>query len=45
MKKTIIRENLTIEDAKNIAEELKIYGYKVEINGEGKRRTVTATKE
>ena len=45
MKKTIIRENLSIEDAKNVAEELKLYGYKVEITGEGKRRTVTATKE
>ena len=45
MKKTIIRENLSIEDAKNVAEELKLYGYKVEITGEGKRRTVTATRE
>ena len=45
MKKTIIRENLSIEDAKNVAEELKVYGYQVEITGEGKRRTVTATKE
>ena len=44
MKNTIIRENLSIEDAKNVAEELKIYGYKVEITGEGKHRTVTATK-
>jgi predicted transcriptional regulator len=45
MKNTIIRENLSIEDAKNVAEELKMYGYMVEITGEGKRRTVTATKE
>lgn len=45
MKKTITRENLSIEDAKNVAEELKLYGYKVEISGEGKRRTVTATRE
>ena len=45
MKKTIIRENLSIEDARNVAEELKVYGYKVEVTGEGKRRTVTATKE
>ena len=45
MKNTIIRENLSIEDAKNAAEELKLYGYKVEITGEGKHRTVTATKE
>ena len=45
MKNTIIRENLSIEDARNVAEELKMYGYKVEITGEGKRRTVTATKE
>ena len=45
MKRTIIRENLSIEDAKNVAEELKMYGYKVEISSEGKRRTVTATRE
>ena len=45
MKNTITRENLSIEDAKNVAEELKVYGYKVEITGEGKHRTVTATKE
>ena len=45
MKKTIIKKNLSIEDAKNVAEELKVYGYKVEITGEGKYRTVTATKE
>ena len=45
MKKTIIKKNLSIEDAKNVAEELKLYGYKVEITGEGKHRTVTATKE
>ena len=45
MKNTIIRENLSIEDARNVAEELKMYGYKVEITGEGKYRTVTATKE
>ena len=45
MKKTIIKKNLSIEDAKNVAEELKVYGYKVEITGEGKHRTVTATKE
>lgn len=45
MKNTIIRENLSIEDAKNVAEELKVYGYKVEITGEGKHRTVTATKD
>lgn len=44
VKNTIIRENLTIEDARNVAEELNLYGYKVEITGEGKRRTVTATK-
>ena len=25
MKNTIIRENLSIEDAKNVAEELKLY--------------------
>ncbi len=45
MKNTIIRENLSIEDARNVAEDLKMYGYKVEITGEGKYRTVTATKE
>ena len=45
MKKTIIKKNLSIEDAKNVAEELKMYGYKVEITGESKCRTVTATKE
>ena len=45
MKKTIIKKNLSIEDAKNVADELKLYGYKVEITGEGKHRTVTATKE
>ena len=45
MKNTIIRENLSIEDAKNVVDELKIYGYKVEITVEGNRRTVTATKE
>lgn len=45
MKAVIIRENLSIEDAKNVAEELKIYGYSVEITGEGNRKTVTATRE
>jgi len=45
MKKTIIKKNLSIEDAKNVADELKIYGYKVEITVEGNRRTVTATRE
>ena len=45
MKKIIIKKNLSIEDAKNVADELKMYGYKVEITGEGKHRTVTATKE
>ena len=45
MKNTIIRENLSIEDAKNVADELKLYGYKVEITGDGNRWTVTATKE
>ena len=45
MNKTIIRENLSIEDAKNVAAELRLYGYSVELTGEGKRRTVTATKE
>ena len=45
MKKTIIKKNLSIEDAKNVADELRLYGYKVEITGEGKHRTVTATKE
>ena len=44
MKNIIIRENLTIEDAKNVAEELKLYGYAVEITAEGNRWTVTATK-
>ena len=34
MKNTIIRENLSIEDARNVAEELKLYGYTVEISGE-----------
>ena len=45
MKKTIIKKNLSIEDAKNVADELKIYGYRVEITVEGNRRTVTATRE
>ena len=45
MKKTIIKKNLSIEDAKNVAEELKVYGYKVEITVEGNRRSLTATKE
>ena len=44
MKNTIIRENLSIEDAQNVAEELTVYGYKVEITGEGKHTTVTTTK-
>ena len=45
MKKTIIKKNLSIEDAKNVAEELKLYGYKGEISRDGNRRTVTATRE
>jgi len=45
MKNTIIRENLSIEDAKNVAEELKLYGYQVEISRDGNRWTVTATRE
>ena len=45
MKKTIIKKNLSIEDAKNVAEELRLYGYRVEITVEGTRRTVTATRE
>ena len=45
MKKTIIKKNLSIEDAKNVADELKVYGYQVEITIEGKRGTVTATRE
>ena len=45
MKNTIIRENLSIEDAKNVADELKLYGYKVEISRDGNRWTVTATRE
>ena len=45
MKNTIIRENLSIEDAKNVAEELKVYGYKVEISRDDNRWTVTATRE
>ena len=45
MKKTIIKKNLSIEDAKNVAEELRLYGYRVEITVEGNRRTVTATRE
>ena len=45
MKKTIIKKNLSIEDAKNVADELRLYGYQVEITEEGNRRTVTATKE
>jgi hypothetical protein len=45
MKNTIIKKNLSIEDAKNVADELKIYSYKVEITVEGNRRTVTATRE
>lgn len=44
MKNTIIRENLSIEDARNVAEELKLYGYTVEISGDGNHRTVTACK-
>lgn len=45
MKSTIIKKNLSIEDAKNVAEELKLYGYKVEISRDDNRWTVTATKE
>ena len=45
MKKTIIKKNLSIEDAKNVADELKIYGYKTDISRDGNRWTVTATKE
>ena len=45
MKKTIIKKNLSIEDAKNVAEELRLYSYRVEITVEGNRRTVTATRE
>ena len=45
MKKTIIKKNLSIEDAKNLADELKLYGYKAEISREGNRWTVTATRE
>ena len=45
MKKTIIKKNLSIEDAKNVADELKLYSYKVEISRDGNRRTVTATRE
>ena len=45
MKKTIIRENLSIEDAKNVADELRLYGYQVEISRDGNRWTVTATRE
>jgi hypothetical protein len=45
MKKTIIKKNLSIEDAKNVADELKLYGYQVEITAEGNRRTVTASRE
>ena len=45
MKKTNIKKNLSIEDAKNVADELKLYGYKVEITGDGNRWTVTATRE
>lgn len=45
MKKTIIRENLSISDAMNVAAELKLYGYSVEITGDGKKKTVIATKK
>ena len=45
MKKTIIKKNLTIEDAKNVADELRLYGYKIEISRDGNRWTVTATRE
>ena len=45
MKKTIIKKNLSIEDAKNVADELKLYGYKVEISRDGNHWTVTATRE
>ena len=45
MKKTIIKKNLSIEDAKNVADELKLYGYKVEISRDGNRWIVTATRE
>ena len=45
MKSTIIRENLSIEDAKNVAEELKLYGYRVEVSGEGTRKTVMAIRD
>ena len=45
MKKTIIKKNLSIEDAKNVADELKLYGYQVEITVDGNRWTVTATRE
>ena len=45
MKKTIIKKNLSIEDAKNVADELKIYGYKTVISRDGNRWTVTATRE
>ena len=45
MKKTIIKKNLSIEDAKNVADELKLYGYKVEISRDDNRWTVTATRE
>lgn len=44
MEKTITRKNLSYEDAHNIADELKLYGYTVEIAREGNRWTVTATK-
>ncbi len=45
MKNTIIKKNLSIEDAKNVAEELKLYGYQVEISRDGNCWTVTATPE
>lgn len=44
MKKTITRKNLSYADAYNVADELKLYGYTVEITAEGNRWTVTATK-
>lgn len=46
MKKTITitRKNLSYEDAYNVAAELKILGYTVEITRDGNRWTVTATK-
>lgn len=40
----IQRENLSREDAQNVAEELRTYGYEVSITGEGDRRTVTAER-